>query len=153
MALTTVSERVRKDSASIFAEATSQEYKANQNVPIIVDSALEEGDILKALGDEYTRMILLSIIDEPKSVIDITREKKIPISSAYRKIHWLENARLIGVKGFVITDDGKKYHLYQSKVKTVQISLATNAIKVEITGNNGRKYNFSPTQEQEIPID
>lgn len=152
MALTTVSERVGKDPASIF-EATSQEYKANQNVPIIVGSTLEDGDILKALGDEYARMILLSVIDEPKSVIDITREKKIPISTAYRKIHWLENVRLIGVKGFVITDDGKKYHLYRSNVKTVQISLATDAIKVEITGNNGRKYRFSPTQEQEIPID
>ncbi|MFQ5970140.1 MAG: winged helix-turn-helix domain-containing protein [Nitrososphaerales archaeon] len=152
MALVTVSERAKKQPASIFAEATQQEYNANQNIPIIVDSPLEEGVLLKALGDEYTRMILLSLIDEPKSVIDIIREKNIPLSSAYRKIHWLEKARLIRAKGFVITDDGKKYHLYQSKVKTIQISLATNSIKVEITSNNGRKYNFSPTQEQEIPI-
>ena len=152
MALTTVVEDVRKVPESILDETTSQKYRANQQVQITVDPQLEERDILKALGDECARMILLSIIDEPKSAIDITREKKIPISSVYRKLHWLANARLIRVKGFVITGDGKKYHLYQSRIKTIQILLPKNEIKVEFTDNNGRKYHSS-TQEQEIPIE
>jgi len=118
---------------------------------MLVDLAFDEDVLLKALGDKYTRIILLSIIDEPKSVIDITKEQNVPISSAYRKIHWLEKSHLIGVKGFVITNEGKKYHLYQSRIKTMNISLATNAIKIEFTSNNGKMYNPS-LLEQEIPI-
>lgn len=152
MALTTVSESVGRVQTSIFDERKSREYKTAQQVQITVDPKLEERDLLKVLGDECARTILLSIINEPKSAIDITRENNIPISSVYRKIHWLENARLIRVKGFVITGDGKKYHLYQSRIKTVQISLPENEIKVEFANNNDRKYHSS-TQEQEIPIE
>jgi len=152
MALTTVSEQMREDSTCSYDETTSWKNKPGQNISVLVDSTIREGALLKALGDKYTRTILLSIIDEPKSVIDITREQNIPISSAYRKIHWLENSHLINVKGFVITNDGKKYHLYQSRIKAVRISLATNAIQIEFTSNNGKTYNPS-SQEQEIPID
>jgi len=149
MALT-VSESVGKAPATILAEIEPLDYEMNQQVQIAVTSKLEERDLLKVIGDECARTILLSIMDEPKSAIDITREKKIPISSVYRKLHWLENARLIKVKGFVITGDGKKYHLYQSKIKSIQISLPENEVKVELANNNGRKYN--PTEEQEILV-
>ena len=151
MALTTVSEQMRGDSTNLYDETITLKSKQNQNVSISVDSSIREGALLKALGDKYTRMILLSIIDEPKSVIEISREQNIPISSIYRKIHWLANSHLIGVKGFVITNEGKKYHMYQSRIKTVHITLTTNAIGIEFTSNNGRTYN--PSQEQEIPID
>jgi|GEM_PF-583777 len=147
MALTTVSENVR-EFPSLLEEETMQEI--TQQVQITVDPKLEERDLLKVFGDEAARTILLSIINEPKSALDITRESKIPISSVYRKIHWLESARLIKVKGFVITGDGKKYHLYQSRIKGVRISLLTNEIKVEFTGNNSEKYNI--VREREIPV-
>jgi uncharacterized protein YjiK len=150
MALTTVSEQIRKDPLRSYENGISGERKA-QIVPTLVDSIIDEHALLEALGDKYTRMILLSVIDEPKSVIDVTKEQNIPISSAYRKIHWLEKSHLIGVKGFVITNEGKKYHLYQSRIKTMHVSLATNSIKIEITSNNGKMYNHS-LQEQEIPI-
>jgi hypothetical protein len=139
MALTTVSEMREK----LYEET-------EVSVSILVDPTVSESVLLEALGDRYTRMILLSIIDEPKSVIDISRERNIPISSAYRKIHWLERMRLITAKGFVITDDGKKYHLYQSRIRSVHVSLATNTIRVNFTGKNGQTYN--PSREEEIPI-
>ncbi len=147
MALTTVTEDMRKVPASLTEESVQQE--CNQQVEITVDSEIEERNLLRALGDECARNILLSMIDEPKSAIDITREKKIPISSVYRKIHWLENARLIKVKGFIITDDGKKYHIYQSRIGTIQISLLNNKIKVQFTKCNGTRCR---AEEQEIPI-
>ena len=150
MALTTVSEQTYKNPLRSSESAISLERKG-QSAPMLVDLAFDEDVLLKALGDKYTRIILLSIIDEPKSVIDITKEQNVPISSAYRKIHWLEKSHLIGVKGFVITNEGKKYHLYQSRIKTMNISLATNAIKIEFTSNNGKMYNPS-LLEQEIPI-
>lgn len=143
MALTSVSEE-RKVPEYLLDEVSEEQ------VEIRVDHKLEERNLLKALGDEVTRTILLSMIEEPKSAIDITREKKIPISSVYRKIHWLENAHLIKVKGFVITGDGKKYHLYQSRIKTLQVLLMNNGVEVEFTNNDGRRY--SARREYEIPV-
>lgn len=151
MALTTVLENASKVQASTLDAIKTQEYNGRQK-EVVVGYQPEEQALLKVLGDEYARTILLSIIDEPKSVIDITREKGIPISSVYRKIHWLENARLITVKGFVITGDGKKYHLYQSRIKTIQLSIAKNEIRVEFTKNNGVTHNSAISNET-IPIE
>lgn len=139
MALETVLENVWKAEQSVLQEPNTRECETTQEARLIGDSELKELDILQVIGDEYARAILLSIIDNPKSAIDIAREQKIPISSIYRKIHWLENARLIKVKGFVITGDGKKYHLYQSRIRTVQISLPKYEIKVEFVNNNGSR--------------
>jgi len=150
MAQTTALENVERVQECVPDEIQSRAYKINPQV--LVDSQVQELDLLKVVGDEYARAILLSIINEPKSAIDIAREKKIPISSIYRKIHWLENARLIKVKGFVITGDGKKYHRYQSRIKTIQVSLMRNAIQVEFTNNDGKRYSTS-TDGQEITIE
>lgn len=139
MALETVLENMQQVEQSVLQEPKSRECGTSQQVRFIGDSQLKEADILQVIGDEYARAILLSIIDNPKSAIDIAREQKIPISSIYRKIHWLENARLIKVKGFVITGDGKKYHLYQSRIRTIQISLPKYEIKVEFVNNNGSR--------------
>jgi predicted transcriptional regulator len=133
-------------------ENKSQEHNTTQQVQIPISSELTEQNLLKVIGDEYARSILLSMTEEPKSAIDIAREKKIPISSIYRKIHWLENAHMIKVKGFVITGDGKKYHRYQSRIKTIQVSLVRNAIQVEFTNNEGKMYSAS-TDGQEITIE
>jgi predicted transcriptional regulator len=149
MALVTVSEQRRVVEPKLV-EASRDRF--DEQVQITVGYRVEERDLLKALGDECTRTILLSMIDEPKSAIDITREKKIPISSVYRKIHWLENARLIKVKGFVITGDGKKYHLYQSGIRTIQVTLSRGEVNVSFTDNSSIKHDV-PTPEQKIPIE
>lgn len=151
MAQTTALENVERVQECVPDETQSRAYKINPQV-LVADSQVGELDLLKVVGDEYARAILLSIINEPKSAIDIAREKKIPISSIYRKIHWLENARLIKVKGFVITGDGKKYHRYQSRINTIQVSLMGNAIQVEFTNNDGKRYSTS-TDGQEITIE
>lgn len=115
----------------------AQEYESEQMQmsPVLT---FQEGDLLKALGDEHTRTILMSLIDDAKSVIDIARERNIPISSVYRKIHWLKKAHLVRVNGIVITGDGKKYHLYSSRIKSADISLTTSAIRVNFATNRVR---------------
>jgi predicted transcriptional regulator len=151
MAQTTALENVERVQEYLLDETQSQAHKISPQV-LVTDSQVGELDLLKVVGDEYARAILSSIIDEPKSAIEIAREKKIPISSIYRKIHWLENARLIKVKGFVITGDGKKYHRYQSRIKTIHVSLMRNAVQVEFTNNDGKRYSMS-REGQEITIE
>jgi len=41
--------------------------------------------VLGMLADKYSRLILQATIDKPRSAMEISAEKKIPISSVYRR--------------------------------------------------------------------
>jgi predicted transcriptional regulator len=58
------------------------------------------------------------------------------MSTAYRRIHYLNKAGLIHVNKTITTDDGKKYCLYESNVKAVNTVFGINSISVEIIFND-----------------
>lgn len=91
--------------------------------------------VLKALADEYSRAILACIMDKPKSVVEISSECKIPMSTAYRRIHDLEEAGLVHVNGSTISSDGKRYYLYRSGIKAVRTVFGVDSLTVEIIPN------------------
>ena len=84
--------------------------------------------LLKALFDRHSYKILLSIIDESKTAVQICNEneKVIPISSTYKKIKKLKEAGLLIIDKIVINKDGKndvviKSGWWQSPVDVKQI--------------------------------
>ncbi len=103
---------------------------------VSVSNAKLKENVLKALADEYSRNILASIMDQPKSVVDISMECGIPMSTAYRRVHDLEEAGLIQIKGSVISSDGKRYYLYRSKIKAVRTVFGLNSLDVAIIPND-----------------
>jgi len=64
--------------------------------------------ILEVLADPYCKQILQIIMDKPKSVMDITAETRIPVSTVYRRIQLLHDNKIVSISG-TISDDGKKY--------------------------------------------
>lgn len=90
--------------------------------------------VLNALADRYNRIILISTIDEPKSALQISREYGIPPSTVYRKLHMLEKDGLIKVNGSVI-ENGKRFYLYKSNIKAVNIIFTMNTLKVDVILN------------------
>ncbi len=94
--------------------------------------------ILNALADKYNRLILTSTIDEPKSALQISKEHGIPASTVYRKLHMLEKDGLIKVDGSVI-DNGKRYYLYKSNIKAINIIFTMNTLKVDVILNKDMK--------------
>lgn len=102
---------------------------------VSVGDAKFKENVLKALADEYSRQILASIMDRSKSVVDISTECKIPMSTAYRRIHDLEEVGLVQVNGSVISSDGKRYYLYRSKIKAVRAIFGLDSLNVEIIPN------------------
>ncbi len=90
--------------------------------------------ILIALADKYNRLILISTIDEPKSALQISKEHNIPVSTVYRKLHMLEKDGLIKVDGSVI-ENGKRYYLYKSNIKAINIIFTMNTLKVDVILN------------------
>lgn len=95
----------------------------------------EKKAVLRALLDDQSRLILTSTISTPKSVIDITREQRIPVTSAYRKVKELKEFGLLKVERIVITDDGKKYELVRSAIRSASVQFDKGNLGVDITNN------------------
>ena len=100
------------------------------------DSNLRKS-ILKALSDKYSRTIMNNTIEKPKSVVDLVRECDIPMTTAYRRIHELEESKILKVTGSIVTDDGKKYFLYQNRIKSVSVNFGLEELNVQIVDNDG----------------
>ena len=91
-------------------------------------------EILQVMADKYSRDILSTTQDTPKSALKLAQETGIPISTVYRRIQRLHDNRLVRVSGEV-THEGKKHFLYQSKVKAILSKMIGEFITVEIVPN------------------
>jgi hypothetical protein len=89
---------------------------------------------LEILADKYSRGILEATMDMSKSVIYLSNECGIPISTAYRRVQLLYGYKLLGISGS-INQDGKKYFLYKSKVKSIMTCFKNGSLEVEIVPN------------------
>jgi predicted transcriptional regulator len=99
----------------------------------IEDPEKKEG-LLEILSDKYCRTIIESIMDKPKSAIEIVSETKIPVSTVYRRIQMLSDNKLLRISGN-ISEDGKKSFLYKSKVKGIQTKYENGSVNVELILN------------------
>jgi predicted transcriptional regulator len=99
---------------------------------------IEEDDrkeaILEMISDKYCREILEATMDKPKSAMEISSERKIPISTVYRRLQSLHDNKLLGISGTISTD-GKKYFLYKSKAKAISTSFNSGTIEIQIVPN------------------
>ena len=86
--------------------------------------------LVQALGDEYSRKIVLSAIPSPKSVEDLSKENNIPLSTCYRRVHELVDAQVLLIDRIIVTNDGKRFELVRSAYKAVQVDLENGVMKV-----------------------
>ena len=99
-----------------------------------IDESERKNSILEIVSDKYCRSILESIMQKPKSVVEINAETKIPISTVYRRIQTLHDNNLIKTSG-TITDDGKRLFLYKSKIRGIQSEFSDGRTEVELILN------------------
>jgi len=90
--------------------------------------------ILEIISDKYCKQILHDTLEKPKSAMEISGEKKIPISTVYRRLQTLYDAKLLAISGS-INQDGKKYFLYKSKVKSISLQCDLEVTTVELVPN------------------
>ena len=99
-----------------------------------IEEDVKNEDLLSIVADKYCRFILEAIMDMPKSVIEIANEKKIPISTVYRRIQTLHDNKLIQTSG-MITDEGKRLFLYKSKIKGIKSKFESGKLDIELILN------------------
>ncbi|MGD2107600.1 MAG: ArsR family transcriptional regulator [Nitrosopumilaceae archaeon] len=102
--------------------------------PFNVEEESLKSDLLEIVSDKYCRTILNAIMEKPKSAMEISVEGNIPISTVYRRIQVLHDAKMLYTSGS-ISGDGKKFFLYKSKIKEIQTNFNNGEVKVEIVFN------------------
>jgi predicted transcriptional regulator len=79
--------------------------------------------ILEALADAQSRSILFSIIKEGMTALELSEKYRIPLSSVYKKISDLEELALVKIDKWVLSDNGKKFKVYKSRISRAEISI------------------------------
>lgn len=90
--------------------------------------------ILEAISDKYSRIILETTMEKPKTALEISIEHTIPISTVYRRLQALHDGKLLAISGS-ISDDGKRYFMYKSKIRQITTSFNGKAVDVSIIPN------------------
>ncbi|MFI5421893.1 MAG: hypothetical protein ACHQ1H_13070 [Nitrososphaerales archaeon] len=92
-------------------------------------------EVVKALSDEYSRKIILSIITESLPIEEISARTNVPVSTCYRRMHELISFGIIRADKTIIEDDGKKFICYKSCFKNATIQLESGELVVDLVSN------------------
>ena len=79
--------------------------------------------VIEALADAESRAILFSIIKSGKTAAELSEKQKIPLSSVYKKLAELEELTLIKVEKWMLSDKGRKFKVYRSRISKADISI------------------------------
>jgi predicted transcriptional regulator len=88
--------------------------------------------LLREVAEIITYKIISSTMYSAKSVLQISTENKLPLSSTYKKISRLCKAGILSVERASIDDNGKKVLYYKSKIKAIEACLNENGLAVHI---------------------
>lgn len=78
--------------------------------------------ILKTMANGQAMDILEATIGLPKSALEISSATNIHLTQVYRWVRKLSKYGFLRVSG-ATNESGKKYFMYQSKVKSIKITL------------------------------
>ena len=79
--------------------------------------------VIEALADSESRSILFSTIKKGYTAAELSYKLKIPLSSVYKKLTGLEELTLIKVEKWMISDKGRRYKVYRSRISKADISI------------------------------
>lgn len=91
--------------------------------------------VLTVLADPEMVRIIDSTMNQTKSVYDIIMETKMPHTTAYRKIKWLVDNKLLLIDRISISEEGKRYSLFHSVFRSINVKYENNKIVIEAEQN------------------
>ncbi len=79
--------------------------------------------VIEALADPESRAILFSVIRKGSTAAELSVKLKSPLSSVYKKLADLEELTLIKVEKWMLSDKGRKFKVYRSRISKADISI------------------------------
>ena len=92
--------------------------------------------VIEMLADAESRAILFSIIKKGKTAAELSAKHKIPLSSVYKKISDLQELTLIKVDNWQISEKGRRFKVYKSRIKNAEINIKKPEPILVLTPNN-----------------
>ena len=91
--------------------------------------------VIEMLADAESRAILFSMIKRGKTAAELSEKHKIPLSSVYKKITDLQELTLIQVDSWQISEKGRKFKVYKSRIKNAEITIKKPEPVLTLTPN------------------
>jgi len=91
--------------------------------------------VIEALADAESRSIIFSITRKGKTASDLSLLLKIPLSSVYKKLSDLENLTLVHVEKTILTEKGRRFKVYKSRINKAEISIKKPEPILSLTAN------------------
>lgn len=99
-------------------------YDINKNETITFLNNILENDTYK---------IILSVIENSKTVYQMHEETSLPLSSIYKRIKKLEDLGIISIEKISINNKGRKSIFYKSKIKNITFKLNEKDVSLLIS--------------------
>jgi predicted ArsR family transcriptional regulator len=91
--------------------------------------------VIEALSDAESRSIIFSIIRRGKTANDLSNSLRIPLSSVYKKLSDLEYLTLVKVEKYFMSDKGRKFKVYRSRISKAEIIIKKPEPIVSLSAN------------------
>ena len=95
--------------------------------------------VIEVLSNTESRTILFSIIHKGRTAAELSSRYNIPLSSVYKKISELEELTLIEIDSWHISDKGRRFKVYKSRIKDAQITIKKPEAHLLLTPNKSSK--------------
>ena len=91
--------------------------------------------VIESLADAESRSIIFSIVKKGKTANAISSSLKIPLSTVYKKLSELENLTLIEVEKHHISDKGRRFKVYRSRINKAEILIKKSVPTLWLSAN------------------
>ena len=91
--------------------------------------------VIEALADAESRSIIFSITRKGKTALNLSESLKIPLSSVYKKLSDLENLTLIEVEKTILSEKGRRFKIYRSRINRAEISINKPEPTLKLSAN------------------
>ncbi len=88
---------------------------------------------LNNILENDTYKIILSVIENSKTVYQMHKETSLPLSSIYKRIKKLEDLGIISIERISINNKGRKLIFYKSKIKNITFKLNEKDVSLLIS--------------------
>ena len=91
--------------------------------------------VIEALADAESRAIIFSITRNGKTANELSAMLKIPLSCVYKKLTDLENLTLIKIEKTVLSERGKRFKIYKSRINKAEILIKKPEPTLSLSAN------------------
>ena len=91
--------------------------------------------VIESLANAESRAIIFSIIRKGKTAAELSSALKIPLSSVYKKLTELENLTLIEIEKTVLSESGKRFKVYKSRINKAEILIKKPEPTLSLSAN------------------